>query len=130
MSDTETEYNPGPWTCFHCAETFTDPTAALEHFGDDMLAQPGCQIKAEEGGLLKRIREQEAELDRYRNEDTDLHRQIHAMRADHATALIREEERGYEKGLRDGRALLREASRVEDFDPTKPAPRGKPPTFA
>jgi len=38
---------------------------------------------------------------RYREEDTDLHRELRRMESDHATALRREEEKGYARGLRD-----------------------------
>jgi hypothetical protein len=36
-------------------------------------------------------------------EDTELHREIYRLKADHATALRREEEKGYARGLRDAR---------------------------
>ena len=92
------------WTCFHCGETFTAAGAARDHFGADQLAQPGCQIKAgEERGLLMALRRAEAELQRYGEEATDLHRQISAMQVDHRQALIRAEEEGYAKGVVDGR---------------------------
>jgi hypothetical protein len=47
------------------------------------------------------LRRAEAELARYRAEDSDTDRAMHGMRADHARALIRAEELGYERGLRD-----------------------------
>jgi hypothetical protein len=40
---------------------------------------------------------------RYQSEDTDLHREIYRMQADHATALRREEEKGYARGLEDAK---------------------------
>lgn len=93
------------WTCFHCGETFTTPGAARDHFGADSLAEPGCRIKAgEELGLLMALRKAEAELERYRAEDSDKDRQMAAMAADYGQALQREEEKGYERGLRDGAA--------------------------
>jgi hypothetical protein len=64
-----------------------------------MMRVPG------ETSLLTALRSAQDELARYRAEDTDLMRAIWAMQSDHATALRREEERGYEKGLRDGMAL-------------------------
>lgn len=58
-----------------------------------------CQI------FGKTVRAMEDEISRYRNEDTDLHRQIAHMQTEHNTALMRAEESGYAKGLRDGREL-------------------------
>lgn len=46
-------------------------------------------------------------LERYRWEDTDLHRQIHSIQAEHSAALRRAEEIGYDRGLRDGMKLKR-----------------------
>lgn len=92
------------WTCFHCGDTFKTPGSARLHFGADPMKDPACQIKTlEERGLLMALRKVEGELETYRTEDTELHRQIHAMSSDHSQALIREEERGYAKGLHDGR---------------------------
>ncbi|MCW3477391.1 hypothetical protein [Limobrevibacterium gyesilva] len=112
-ASTETKAEPATylkpkhgWTCFHCGETFTTPGSARDHFGADPLAEAGCQIKAgEERGLLMALRRAEKELERYRAEDSAADRQFHAMRAAHARALIRAEEAGYEKGLKDGRSL-------------------------
>lgn len=56
-----------------------------------------------ETSILTALRRAQDELGRYRSEDTDLMRALWAMQSDHATELRREEERGYEKGLRDGR---------------------------
>jgi len=92
------------WTCFFCGETFTTPGAAADHFGGELLSDVACRIKAgEERGLLMALRRAETELARYRAEDSDSDRAIDALRADHATALRRAEEQGYERGLRDGR---------------------------
>ena len=84
------------WRCYHCDEVFVDEHRAGAHFGHDVLAHPACTESAD------KLRELEAELKRYREEDTDLDRKYHAMQADHAVALRREEEKGYERGLRDG----------------------------
>jgi hypothetical protein len=97
---TEPETYPAPphgWTCFHCGETFMHANAARLHFGASIYDEPKCQISAH------RLRAMEAELRRYREEDTGLHRQIARMQADHAVALRREEEKGYARGLRDAR---------------------------
>jgi hypothetical protein len=95
------------WRCFHCGDTFTKAQErwAREHFGDDELERPVCQMRLPgEHHLLTLLRKQQRELRRFYAEDTDLIRAIYAMRADHAKALRREEERGYEKGLADARA--------------------------
>lgn len=92
------------WTCFFCGETFTTIGAARDHFGNEPFADTACRIKVgEERGLVMALRRAEKELARYRAEDSDADREFHRMRAEHATALRREEEKGYERGLRDGR---------------------------
>jgi flagellar biosynthesis/type III secretory pathway protein FliH len=90
---------PKAWACFHCDETFTNPAAARDHFGPTCMDTPACQIDA------KRLRDMENELERYRNEDTDLHRQISHLQSEQQTALRRAEEAGYAKGLKDGREI-------------------------
>ena len=92
------------WRCFHCGETFTRAQErwAREHFGRDQSAQPVCLIRtAGEGALLSALREAEDELQSYRDEDQKILRAMHSMQADHLTALRREEERGYNKGVSD-----------------------------
>lgn len=91
-----------PWRCFHCDETFTDAAEAALHFGTTQAQQPACQLN------LKWLRYVERQLERYRDEDTDLHRQMHAMASWHQTELRREEEKGYARGLRDGMAMTPE----------------------
>ncbi|WP_432263312.1 hypothetical protein [Cupriavidus sp. TMH.W2] len=86
-----------PWRCFHCDETFTDRAAAAEHFGTSLMQEPGCQID------LAKFREMEELVRRSSAEDTDLHREIARLRCEHATALRREEENGYARGLRDAK---------------------------
>lgn len=93
---------PREWRCFHCDEVFTEFEAARNHFGDHEMCDPVCSIMARE------IRDMERELERYRAEDSDKDRQFHALQADHRRALRVEEEKGYEKGLRDGEALFGE----------------------
>jgi len=87
------------WRCFHCDEVFTDPKEARTHFGDVQGSKAVCTYTADE------IRHNEWCLRRYREEDTDLHRQIAHMQTEHTQALMRAEESGYAKGLADGRAL-------------------------
>ena len=87
------------WRCFHCDEVFRSVRAAKAHFGNNECAEPACQIDAQQ------LRDLEEQLSRYRNEDTDLHRQIASMESAHQRALMRAEEDGYAKGLRDGRQI-------------------------
>jgi hypothetical protein len=108
------------WTCFHCGENFTTPGSARDHFGADPLAEPGCRIRAgEERGLLMALRRAEAELARYRNEDSDKDREFYRMQDEHRRALIREEEKGYARGLADARAegkhLEKGRSRMNEY---------------
>jgi hypothetical protein len=94
------------WTCYHCGETFMVPGLAAEHFGASPMAEPGCLIRVKRGderGLLFELREAEAELERYRAEDSDTDRRMAAMASEHGDALRREEEKGYARGLRDQR---------------------------
>lgn len=93
------------WRCFHCDDVFHTEIEARNHFGSTQDADPACRIKvAGEFALLQALRNAEDELARHRSADSDVLRAMHSMQADHATALRREEEKGYERGLRDGRA--------------------------
>lgn len=97
------------WRCFHCNAAFTKAQErhARDHFGDDQDDRPVCLMRLPgEYHLLKVLRGYERELKRHRAEDTGLIRSIYSMQADHAVALRREEERGYEKGIADARAEL------------------------
>jgi len=92
------------WRCFHCGETFTKTQErwAREHFGSTPDDVPVCLMRIPgENALLSVLRRAEEELRSYRAEDTDLMRAMMAMSADHSAALRREEEVGYERGLRD-----------------------------
>jgi hypothetical protein len=100
------------WRCFHCGDAFTKAQVehARDHFGRDESTTPVCLIREPgEYSLLKALRKAEDELAAYRAEDTYLHRALHEMSSDHGRALIREEERGYEKGLRDGKSSTMES---------------------
>lgn len=113
--DAERNHHGGPWRCFHCDDVFTTVGAASDHFGPHPAATPGCvidKILPEGGtntqrglGLLMALRKAELELDAYRQEDTLLHREMHRLRCEHQQALLREEEKGYARGLRDGANL-------------------------
>lgn len=81
------------WRCFHCDCTFDTEEAAAAHFGATEISTPICQMKAEE------VREMEAELERYRAEDTDKDRAYHAMCAKYETRLREEEEKGFQRGM-------------------------------
>ena len=106
--DTETERYEKPvngWVCFFCGECFTTFGAARDHFGANQFSDAACRIKVgEERGLVMALRKAEAELERYRAEDSDAMRSIYAMEADYAVKLREAEENGYTRGLRDGRA--------------------------
>lgn len=93
------------WRCFHCDEVFRSVAAAREHFGtDQLMSDPACLIKQSgELALLRALRNAEEELQRYRNDDSDILRAMHSMESDHAQALRREEEKGYSRGVSDAR---------------------------
>jgi len=95
------------WRCFHCDEVFVDQQRAAAHFGNYESA-PACKISDED------VRKLEQELARYRNEDSDLDRAYHAMQADHAVALRREEEKGYARGLADWQKVSDEVGKREE----------------
>jgi hypothetical protein len=83
------------WRCFHCDEVFADRESAALHFGASLVQQPACQIDMAEYRVMEETNRLHCE------EDTDLHREIHRLHVVHRTALQREEENGYAKGLRD-----------------------------
>jgi hypothetical protein len=83
------------WRCFHCDEIFTSYAEAELHFGRSCMSNPTCTVSAAE------LRDMENQLERYRQEDTELHRTLHRMQAEHSVALRREEEKGYLRGIRD-----------------------------
>lgn len=94
------------WRCFHCDEVFTDRQAAADHFGvqiDGCADDVACKINATDGLLVSMLREAQAELREYRQEDNAAFQQFHALGAEHATALRREEEKGYARGLEDAK---------------------------
>lgn len=89
------------WRCFHCDEVFYSRETAAEHFGYDESCTPACKLSGTARHLVSIIRDQERELRSYRSEDTKLLRAIWSMEADNRQALIREEEKGYNRGVRD-----------------------------
>lgn len=89
------------WRCFHCDEVFTREQDAAEHFGADQFAEPACQIKGHENLLVRKIREQETLILSYLHEDATVLRAMEAMQSDHAQALRKAEEDGYNRGVLD-----------------------------
>jgi flagellar biosynthesis/type III secretory pathway protein FliH len=90
------------WRCFYCDAVFTDRECAIKHFGKDESSKTACQVNIED------YRSIQEELRKYRNEDTKLHRELARLQCEHSQALMREEEKGYAKGLADGQPLGRE----------------------
>jgi hypothetical protein len=105
------------WRCFHCGDFFTDADDARDHFGSYTLDDPACILNAMEGGILKLYREACEELMKYREEDNASFREFYRLGAEHAVALRREEEKGYERGLRDGRLF------PDEVGPPIPSPQ-------
>ena len=94
------------WRCFHCDEVFTNHKAALDHFGLDEGALPACRIAAHHSHLVTYIRDLEAQLEQYRDEDSHIARAMMALECDQAQKLRTAEEEGYGRGVRDMKALL------------------------
>lgn len=90
------------WRCFHCDEVFTHRYAARLHFGPSEVDTPVCQMRDHEGHLAEYIRKLENELSEYRADDSHVLRSMAALEANHARALIVEEEKGYARGVKDG----------------------------
>lgn len=106
------EAGPKVWRCFQCDEVFTDEACARLHFGEYQDCDPICKVGAE------RYRDLENQLAAYRSESDEATKEFYALGARHTTRLMREEEKGYERGLADGQALAAEygpaaLSRVE-----------------
>ncbi len=97
------------WRCFHCDELFKTYNTARDHFGDNQLEEPACQIKSGEGGLVRRIRELQFELAKFYTENTEIDKYVARLNSDHYRELRREEEKGYERGMRDMRKELEDA---------------------
>lgn len=105
------------WTCFHCGEHFAGDASgqyhARQHFGRTPDDTPVCKMRVPgEYHLLRALRAAEEQLRGYRAEDSDMHRAMSAMQADHATALRREEELGYARGVRDRTAEFKNFHRL------------------
>lgn len=96
------------WRCFHCDEVFTDRRCAAAHFGADESAEPACQIKGSEGGLVEALRRAEKDAGdawfMIHNEATDAAKAYHGQNARHREQMIALEQAGYDRGLRDAQA--------------------------
>lgn len=106
----------GPWTCFHCDQTFTSYSAASTHFGTREGQAAACQIKASEGGLVSALREAEDEAEQAMSalhaESAEGLKAWRAAQSRHDMALRSMEQTGYDRGLRDREreiAVLRRA---------------------
>lgn len=96
------------WRCFHCDEVFTNPKHAAEHFGAEMHDTPACKLGATKGHLITLIRKLQRELSSYRHEDSDIMRSMLSMlsmESEHQQQMIREEEKGYARGLADAKLI-------------------------
>jgi len=98
------------WRCFHCDSLFTNPKHAAEHFGVSEGDVPACKLSNSEGHLVTLIRKLQRELDDYRQEDSDVLRAWMSKESEHQQQLIREEEKGYARGLADAKLLEPEHS--------------------
>jgi hypothetical protein len=77
--------------------------AARRHFGADSTRTPACQLKPFEEHLVDYIRDLEERLNSYIAEDSLTMRALYTMQADHSRALVKAEQEGYDKGVRDAR---------------------------
>jgi hypothetical protein len=92
------------WRCFHCDEVFTELKAAANHFGVDHLGDETlCQMAQVDGGIARVIADLAEELQRYRMEDNTSYREFYSLGADHRAALVKEEQKGYDRGIADAR---------------------------
>lgn len=88
------------WRCFHCDAVFRNVSEAAIHFGADEAATCACVLPHEQH-LVEHIRDLEGRLDEYREDRDGILKSIMTMEATHRSALQREEEKGYERGLYD-----------------------------
>jgi hypothetical protein len=92
------------WRCFHCDEVFRSRVDAENHFGKRQGDEPACLIKAAgEFALLRALRSAQEDLCQYYAEDSNILRAMHSQAADYEQRIIRAEEQGYARGLRDAR---------------------------
>lgn len=95
------------WRCFHCDDVFTSAYKAQEHFGLDEFTKPACRIVGASSGLITALREAENSAAdawfKLHEEMSDIAKAMYAQNSRHQQALLRAEELGYERGLRDAR---------------------------
>lgn len=113
------------WRCFYCDEVFADEQSARDHFGSDDNTKEGCacQITRDEKGLVALLRQMWNEVNVYRTENDAQTKLFYSLGSDHAVALRRTEEAGYEKGLADGRAPSPGACQPPQWQEIASAPR-------
>ena len=99
-------YPEHPWICFHCGDRFYSALHAAEHFGADQSATPACKLTASEGHLITYIRRLEADLEEMRDERDPLYKAWQAKECEHREALRAAEERGYNRGVQDAKAMF------------------------
>jgi hypothetical protein len=90
------------WRCYHCDELFSNLRCAAVHFGADESATTACLL-SHERHLVEHIRNLENQPTSYRTESDNVLKSIMALEADHRQALMREEEKGFTRGLCAGR---------------------------
>lgn len=96
------------WRCFHCDEVFTDAEEARDHFGymeDGVGERTACQLTKDEKGLVCLLRDAWAELRRYHEEDTSLHRSLWSLSSDAESKRRDWGDKEYARGVAAGRGF-------------------------
>jgi hypothetical protein len=93
------------WRCFHCDELFISRKRAADHFGAEPADPPACKLRSHEVHILVALRKAQEELASYRTDDSDLMRSIYSLEDDSRRAVIKAEQAGYDKGVKDMRDL-------------------------
>jgi hypothetical protein len=99
------------WRCFHCDEVFTNPKHAAAHFGIDQLQDPGCvqKLTGGEDHLLTEILRLRTEMLGHWDEDSRVMQWSRAKVSEVEAKIPAAEQTGYDKGVADCRAQMREA---------------------
>lgn len=85
------------WRCFHCDEVFYTMDAARAHFGSSEIDETACKV---DGGLAAAFRDLESRWRQCLHEDCPAMRGAYSCDADHRQAIKREEEVGFERGMK------------------------------
>lgn len=89
------------WKCFHCDYEARTREEAVLHFGHEESCVTACLID------IGRYREMDRKYQRIlydlAGETAACHNDLYRMQADYEQRLIREEEKGYARGLRDAK---------------------------